>query len=84
MTTSRTMQRKEKAGKETVKRKRKLDTVAYEVVDDDIIFKGGMYLNRSVRELYKVGPIERDYIIQHLWFTNDEAVVKIINSMCAK
>jgi hypothetical protein len=84
MTTSRTMMRKEKSGKETLKRKRKLDVVTYEIIDDDIIFKSGTFLNRSVRELYKLGPIERDYIVQHLWFTNDDAVIKIINSMCAK
>lgn len=84
MTTSRTQIRKEKAGKETVKRQRKIEQVNYEIIDDDIILKSGPYLNRSVRELYKVGAIERDYVIQHLWFTNDADVVKIINSLCAK
>lgn len=84
MTTARTQIRKEKAGKETVKRQRKIEQVNYEILDDDIILKSGPYLNRSVRELYKVGAIERDYIIQHLWFTNDADVVKIINSLCAK
>lgn len=84
MTTARTQIRKEKAGKETVKRQRKIEQVNYEIIDDDIILKSGPYLNRSVRELYKVGAIERDYIIQHLWFTNDADVVKIINSLCAK
>lgn len=84
MTTSRTQIRKEKAGKETVKRQRKIEQVNYEIIDDDIILKSGPYLNRSVRELYKVGAIERDYVIQHLWFTNDADVVKIINSLCAR
>lgn len=84
MTTSRTMARKEKAGKETVKRQRKIEQVNYEIIDDDIIFKSGPYLNKSVRELFKISPLERDYIIQHLWFTNDADVVKIINSLCAR
>jgi hypothetical protein len=79
-----TMVRKEKAGKETVKKQRKIEQVTFEIIDDDIILKSGPYLNRSVREMYKVGAIERDYVVQHLWFTNDEAVVKIINSMCAR
>jgi hypothetical protein len=79
-----TMVRKEKAGKETVKKQRKIEQVTFEIIDDDIILKSGSYLNRSVREMYKVGAIERDYVVSHLWFTNDEAVVKIINSMCAR
>lgn len=84
MTKASTMVRKEKAGKAVVKRQKKLDNVAYEVRDNDVWLLSGPYIGKSVRELFVLGPLERDYLVNHLWFTNDLEVVKVIHSLCAK
>lgn len=76
------MVRREKAGEKAKKRQKKLDQISYEVKDGDIHILSGTYLGRTVRELWQSGPIERDYIVQRLWFTNDRAVVEVINSLC--
>lgn len=75
--------KREKAGQETKKRQRKLDQISYEVQGDDVVILSGPYQGRSVNEMWDIGPIERDYIVNHLWFTNDASVVSIINKLCA-
>jgi hypothetical protein len=77
------MVRREQAGQEAKKKKKKIDQISYEVKDDDIIILSGQYQGHSVRDLWNVGPLERDYIVNRLWFTNDPEVVKIIHSICA-
>jgi ABC-type iron transport system FetAB ATPase subunit len=76
------MVRREQAGQEVKKQRKKLDQISYEVKDGDIIVLSGPYLGKSVKDMWSVGPIERDYIVKHLWFTNDFEVVKIINHLC--
>lgn len=75
------MLRKEKAGYKTDRMIRKHNPVRYEIEEDDIIILSGPYTGRKVRELWPLGPVERDYIVKKLWSTGDEKIVKIINSM---
>ena len=79
-----TFLRKESASNGIAKKQRKIDKVSYEVRDDDVFLLSGQYLGRSIRELFSAGPLERDYVVTHLWFTNDQSVVNVINSLCAK
>lgn len=73
------LRRDEAAKKKPVK----VRNVGYEVVEesDDVIFLDGPYRGRTVRELFPLGPNERDYIVRELWFLNDERVNSIISSM---
>ena len=77
------MLRKEKAGEKAASTTRKFDFIKYEVLEDgsDITILSGLYINRSVRELWSIGPAERDYIVEKLWSTGDEKVVQFINSL---
>ena len=73
--------RREEAAEKARRKVRKLDLVEYAVEGDDVVFLTGPYKGKGVRGLFFLGPRERDYIMQHLWFRNDEEVLRIINSM---
>lgn len=72
--------RREEAAK---KKAVKVRAVKYELIEesDDVIFLEGPYRGRTVRELFPLGPNERDYIVKELWFQNDIRVNQIIASM---
>ena len=74
-------QRREEAAEKARRKVRKLDLVEYAVEGDDIVFLSGPYRGRKVKEMFLAGIAERDYIMQHLWFRNDDNVTQIINSM---
>lgn len=73
--------RREEAAKK--KKAVKVRAVRYEIVEetDDVIFLDGPYRGRTIRELFPLGPNERDYIVKELWFQNDDRVNQIIASM---
>lgn len=77
------MVRKEKAGKEALKTKRKLDLVEFRIEDEDILLLSGPYSGKTVKQLWPLGPTERDYVVQKIWFSGDEEAVRIVNGLCA-
>jgi len=78
------MLRKEQAGKEALKVQRKSKVVEYKIENDDILILSGPYIGQTVRNLFLVGPTERDYIVNKIWFSNDPKVVEIINSLACR
>ena len=79
-----TQLRRAKASAKAVKAQQGLERVSYRVEADDILILNGPYRNRRVRELFASGSVERDYVVRHLWFTGDQEVVRIINSMVCR
>lgn len=77
------MLRKEKAGKEAQKTTRRLELVEFRVEDDDITLLSGPYSGKTVKQLWPLGPTERDYIVQKIWFSGDEEAVRVVNGLCA-
>jgi hypothetical protein len=58
--------------------------VEYLIQNGDIIIQNGKFAGRCVRELFGIGPEERDYVIKNLWMTNDQQVMNIINELVCK
>ena len=79
-----TMLRREEAGKKTLKAQRQTNSVEYKIENDDIIILSGQYTGKTVRELFVIGPTERDYIIKNIWFSGDADVIRIINSLVCR
>ncbi len=77
------MLRKEKAGKKAATVQRKVDLVKFELTEDgeDILIVSGPYANKTLRSLWVAGPSERDYVVEKLWSTGDEKVIKVITSL---
>lgn len=78
---SKSQARRENAYDAAQRKKRLLHLVEYVVEEDDIIILSGVFTGRSVRELFSVGPNERDYIVKNLWYRNDEQVRKILREL---
>lgn len=70
------MLRREKAA-EKAKRKR-VQVVKYQVDNGDIVFLEGPYGGKYASQLFQMGPAERDYVVNNLWFTNDARVMEIL------
>jgi len=78
------MLRREKAGEKAKKVQKKLELIEYRVEGDDILILSGQHKGKTVRSLWPLGPVERDYITKHLWLRNDEKLNLILNSLCCK
>lgn len=76
------MARRDKAEKKA--RRARPNTVKYQVDNGDIVFLEGAYGGKYASQLFTAGPKERDYVITHLWFTNDEKVMEIIRKWTCK
>lgn len=84
MVSQESMLRKEQAGKEATKAQNKSKIIDYKIENDDILILSGPYTGQTVRNLFPIGPIERDYIVNKIWFSNDSKVVEIINSLVCR
>jgi len=84
MTNPNVQARREEAGEKARRVRRELATIEFRVEGDDILIQSGPYVEDYVRELWTRGPVERDYIVKHIWFRNDERVNQILNSLCCK
>lgn len=76
------MARRDKAEKKA--KRVKLDTVKYQVDNGDIVFLEGPYGGKYASQLFVAGTKERDYVITHLWFTNDDQVMDIMRKWMCK
>jgi hypothetical protein len=74
----------EKAGEKARKVQKKLDLVKYIIDDNGILLTSGPYTGQYVIDVWKLGPVERDYVIKNLWFRNDEQVNQILHTLCCK
>ena len=77
------MVRKEQAAQQAAVVKKKLELVEFCIENDDVLLLSGNYSGQTVRQLWPLGPVERDYIVQKIWFTNNPDAVRIINELCA-
>lgn len=84
MTNPNVQARREEAGEKARRVRRKLDMVEFRVEGEDILIMSGQYIDKYVRDLWSQGPTERDYIVRHIWFRNDERVNQILNSLCCR
>jgi hypothetical protein len=78
------MLRREKAGEKAKKAQKKLELIEYRVEGGDILILSGQHKGKTVRSLWPLGPVERDYITRHLWLRHDSQVNEILNSLCCR
>ncbi len=73
------MHRREKAAE--VRPRLRQVAVKYRIENGDIYILSGPYLGKSVKELWPIGPVERDYIVRNIWFSGDAEVAAIIRGL---
>lgn len=81
MKSQKVLLRKEKVSQKVKIQQSKINNVNYEVRGDDIFILSGPYIRNSVVEMFNMGPNERDYVIDNLWFTGDPEVEEIIKKL---
>ncbi len=66
--------------KQDVVKFKKTDSVAvrYEILEDDIKINSGIYMGRTVKELWDMGKVERDWVIKKIWNTGDKDAQRVI------
>jgi len=60
----------------------RLKLVEYRVEGDDVLILSGPYNGQTLKQLWAVGPNERDYIVKNLAMRNDTQVMEVIRSLC--
>jgi hypothetical protein len=75
------MARRDKAEKKA--KRVRANSIKYQVDNGDIVFLEGPYGGKYASQVFQMGVKERDYVINNLWFTNDEKVMDILRKwMC--
>jgi hypothetical protein len=56
------------------------EKISFEIMgqDEDILIKDGPYRDKFVSQMFLAGAKERDYVVQHIWFSNDERAMSVI------
>lgn len=78
------MVRREKAADKAKRKAQKVEKVEYRVEGGDLLILSGKFAGSYVSELFARGPVERDYVIKHVWFDHDEEAMAIIRSLLCK
>jgi len=73
--------RKDEASKKIEKKKRKLELCDFVVEDDDIKFLNGPYIGKTVREIWEIDKVARDWVINKVWVPGDASVREVIKSL---
>jgi len=60
----------------------RLKLVEYRVEAGDVLIFSGPYNGQTLKQLWAVGPNERDYVVKNLAMRNDVKVMAIIRSLC--
>jgi hypothetical protein len=60
------------------KRKKSMQLAGFQVEGDDIVFTDGRYSGHRASVLFESGPEGRDFIVRHVWFSNNEDAMRII------
>lgn len=76
------MARRDKAEKKA--KYYKTDAVKYQIDNGDIVFLEGPYGGKYASQLFNAGVKERDYVVTHLWNTNNTEVMSIIRNWVCK
>lgn len=74
------MSKREVSEKDTKPRKKSIP-VKYRVEDGDIYIMSGPYVGSSVKKLWVMSSVERDYIVKNIWFSGDADVAAIIRGL---
>ena len=67
--------RKEQAAQ---KRKKSLQHAKFQIQGSDIAFLDGKYTGQWASQIFAMGPEGRDYVVRHIWFSNDSEAMDII------
>lgn len=78
------MIRREKSAEKAKRAQKKLEVVEYRVEGDDILILSGKHAGDKVSSIWSKGPLERDYIVKHLWMRQDPKVNQILNRLCCR
>lgn len=78
------MVRREKAADKAKRKARKVEKVEYRIEGDDLMILTGRFAGTYISELFARGPVERDFVIKHVWFDHDDEAMAIIRSLLCK